>query len=151
MSGAGACADGWLPGGPERKPKFSDSSPTVSPNGCYSEPTTSPPFPWTLTPSPPLPTAAPPTAAATPLSAVGCPGGPAWKPVLAVDCREARRGNLHLAAPTDPTVPSEDVIIPGAPTGERPTAATGSEDYLLLKLTLMARLVPWRSLKPYCP
>ena len=51
----------------------------------------------------------------------------------------------------DSVVPSEDVIIPGAPTGERPTAATGSEDYLLLKLTLMARLVLRHNLRPYCP
>ena len=35
----------------------------------------------------------------------------------------------------DSVAPSEDVVISEAPTGEQSVAATGSEDYLLLKLT----------------
>ena len=49
----------------------------------------------------------------------------------------------------DSVVPSEDVIILGAPTGEQPTAST--EDCLLLKLTLMVRLMPRHHLGPPCP
>ena len=51
----------------------------------------------------------------------------------------------------DSVAPSEDVVISEAPTGEQSVAATGSEDYLLLKLTLMARLVPRLNLRPCCP
>ena len=49
----------------------------------------------------------------------------------------------------DSVAPSEDVIIPGAPTGKRPTAST--EDYLLLKPTLMVRLTPRHHLGSHCP
>ena len=51
----------------------------------------------------------------------------------------------------DSVAPSEDVVISEAPTGEQSVAATGSEDYLLLKLTLMARLVPRLNLRPCSP
>ena len=49
----------------------------------------------------------------------------------------------------DSVAPSEDVIIPGAPTGKRPTAST--EGYLLLKPTLMVRLIPRHHLGSHCP
>ena len=51
----------------------------------------------------------------------------------------------------DSVAPSEDVVVSEAPTGEQFVAATGSEDCLLLKLSLRARLVPRLNLRPCSP
>ena len=51
----------------------------------------------------------------------------------------------------DSVAPSKDVFVSEAPTGEQSVAATGSEDYLLLKHKLMARLVPRLNLRPCSP
>ena len=51
----------------------------------------------------------------------------------------------------DSVAPSEDVFVSEAPTGEQFVAAAGSEDCLLLKVLLRARLVPRLNLRPSSP